>query len=57
MGAWLPRSRDNGNDFRIPEIGLDNSRFLFILFLYPQVVPSRSAKRPSFLGADFRFWS
>ena len=57
MGAWLPRSRDSGNDFRIPEIGLDNSRFLFILFLYPQVVPSHSSKRLSFLGADFHFWS
>ena len=31
--------RDSGNDFRIPEIGLDNFRFLFILFLYPHAVP------------------
>ena len=53
----LPRTRDSGNDFRIPKIGSDNSRFSFILFLYPHVVPSRSSKRPSFLGADFRFWS
>ena len=33
--------RDSGNNFRIPEIGSDNSRFLFISFLNPQGVPSR----------------
>ena len=53
----VPRGRESGNGFRIPEIASDNSRFSFILFLYPQVVPSRSSERPSFLGADFRFWS
>ena len=31
--------------------------FLVYLFSYPHVVPSRSSKRLSFLGADFRFWS
>ena len=53
----LPGCRDCGNDFWVPEIGSDNSRFTFILFLYPHVVPSRSFKWPSFLGADFHFWS
>ena len=52
-----PKSRDSGKDFRIPEIGLDNSRFSFILFSYTRVIPSRLSKRPSFLGTDFRFWS
>ena len=52
-----PVCRDSGNDFRVPEIGLDNSCFSFILFLYPHVVPSRFSNRLSFLGADFRFWS
>ena len=51
------QGRDSGNDFRVPKIGLDYSRFLFILFLYPQDVPSRFTKRPSFLGTDFHFWS
>ena len=36
-----PLCRDSGNDFRVPEIGSDNSRFSFIVFLYPHVVPSR----------------
>ena len=49
--------RDSGNDFRVPEMGSDKSRFSFILFLYPLVVPSRFSKRLLFLGADFRFWS
>ena len=49
--------RDSGNDFWVPKIGLDNSHFSLILFLYPHVVPSRSSKRLSFLGADFCFWS
>ena len=48
---------DSGNDFRVPEIGSDNSCFSFILFLYPHVVPSHSSKWPSFLRADFCFWS
>ena len=52
-----PVCRDSGNDFRVPEIGLDNSCFSFILFLYPHVVPSRFSNRLSFLGADFHFWS
>ena len=51
------RGRDIGDDFWVPEIGSDNSCFLFILFLYPRVVPSRFSKRLSFLGDDFRFWS
>ena len=49
--------RDSGNNFRVPEIGSDNNRFSFILFSYPHVIPSCSSKRPSFLGADFHFWS
>ena len=44
--------RDSGNDFRVPEIGSDNSRFKFILFSYPHVVPhvvpSRFSKQLSF---------
>ena len=52
-----PARRDSVNDFWVPEKGSDNSRFLFILFLYPHVVPSRFSKQLSFLGADFRFWS
>ena len=52
-----PGSKDSGNDFRIPKIPLDNSRFSFILFLYPHVIPSRSSKQLSFLGTDFHFWS
>ena len=52
-----PVSRDSGNDFWVPEIGSENSHFLFILFLYPHVVPNRFSKRLLFLGADFRFWS
>ena len=51
------QSRDSGNDFRILEIMSDNSRFLFNLFLYPHVVPSRFSKRMSFFGTDYRFWS
>ena len=27
-----PAGRDSGNDFRVPEIGSDNSRFSFIVF-------------------------
>ena len=46
---------DSGNDFRIPKIALDNSRFLFNLFSYPHVVPSRFSKRLSFLGTDLTF--
>ena len=34
------QSRDSGNDFLRAEIGSDNSRFSFILFLYLHVVPS-----------------
>ena len=30
--------RDSGNDFRIPEIALDNGRFTFILFSFSHVV-------------------
>ena len=47
-----PLCRDSGNDFRVPEIGSDNSGFSFILFSYPHVIPSSSSTRPSFLGAD-----
>ena len=50
-------SRDSGNDFRIPEIASDSSCFLFILFLYPHVIPSHFSKQLLFLGADFCFWS
>ena len=53
----VQQSRDSGNDFRIPVIASDNSRFLFILFSYPHVISSRYSKGLSFLGADFRFWS
>ena len=37
--------RYSGNNFQVPEIGSNNSRFSFILFLYPRVVPSRFSKR------------
>ena len=50
------QGRDSGNNFQVPEIGSDNNCFLFILFSYPHVVPSRFFKRPSFLGTDFCFW-
>ena len=36
----LPTGRDSGNNFWVPEMGSDNSRFSFILFLYPHVVSS-----------------
>ena len=36
--------RDSGNDFRITEIVLDNSRSSFKLFSYPHVVPSCFSK-------------
>ena len=51
------RGRESGNDFRVPEIGLKNSCFSFILFPYPHVIPSCFSKWLSFLGADFRFWN
>ena len=35
----LLAGRDSGNDFRVPKIGSDNSRFSFILFSYHHVVP------------------
>ena len=38
-----PKSRDSGNDFRVPEIGLENGCFLF-LFSFPHAVSSRFSK-------------
>ena len=31
LAVQSPESRNSGNDFWVPEIGSDNSRFLFII--------------------------
>ena len=49
---FSPPTRDSGNDFQVPEIGSDNSHFLFILVLYPRVVPSRFLELTFVSGAD-----
>ena len=44
--------RNSGNNFWVPKRGSDSSPYLFILFLYPHVVPSGFLELTFFSGAD-----